>query len=73
MRVKDLVNKLNELNQDLEIYCYCEDSSASVLDIINVSSENVEKFRLDDDTPVMSFKKSPRSQTVAILEISADF
>lgn len=80
MKVQQLLDQLKKLDPSLDVLCYCESydsltekTHVLVLEVDSVSATQVEKNRLDDDTPYLKFGKSSESFDVAILELTTDF
>jgi hypothetical protein len=78
MKVKELIHKLNQLDQDLEVYCYEEGpvpiqgKNPGPFDIVDASLANVEMKRVSGK-PSMSFGGSAATRKVAIIGITPDF
>jgi hypothetical protein len=80
MKVRELQEKLSKLDPNLEVICYTEDESLlpkneafRLLDILEVSTTNAERVRLDDSTPYLKLGKGPDTSEIALLEVTADF
>jgi hypothetical protein len=80
MKVRELQQRLNKLDPELEVLCYTEDIKLvegnmgfRLLDIENVDTTQGEQVRLDDGTPHLKLGKGPASVTLATLEVTADF
>jgi len=80
MKVKELVEKLNQLDPELEVLCYSEDSNLlafehlfRLLDIHGVSIVEGEKRRGDDQIPSLKIGHTQHSQKHAVIEVTPDF
>jgi hypothetical protein len=80
MKVKELIKQLNQIDPDLEVLCYSEDSNLlaskhgfRLLDIDNVSIIEGKKRRGDDQIPSLKLGKTPYSQKHAVIEVTSDF
>ena len=78
MKVKELIHKLSQLDQDLEVYCYEEgpvpiqDQNPGPFDIVDASLANVEMKRVSGK-PTMTFGGPSTTRKVAIVGITPDF
>jgi hypothetical protein len=81
VKVKDLIYKLNQLDQNLEVYCYEEGPvliqgvTPGPFELVDVSPAPVLSSR-DGSTNKVSFKfegNVPGARNVAIIGITADF
>jgi hypothetical protein len=80
MKVRDLQDKLNKLNPDLEVVCYSEDEILQkeghvfhLFDIESIGTTFAERVRIGDNTPYLKLGKGPDSEELAILTITLDF
>ncbi len=80
MKVKQLVAKLRELDQELDVLCYTEDSDLlptkhmfKLLEIEDVSESEGERRRGNDQIPTLKFGKSPYSEKFAFINVISDF
>lgn len=80
MKVKELINKLGQLNPDTDVLCYTEDEALlpkgqlfRLLDIESVSEAEGEKCRLDDNTPYMKLGKGSASQKHVFIGVTGVF
>ena len=80
MKVKELQERLDALDPELEIVCYSEDENLLaegrdfvLLDITGVFTTDAERMRLDDGTPSLRLGKEPHSSTIGTLEVTTDF
>ena len=80
MKVKELLEQLNQFDKDLEILCNSEDAnllapghSFRLLDIHGISMIEGEKSRGDDNIPSLKICKTPHSQKHVVIEVTADF
>lgn len=78
MKVKELIQKLNQVDQDLEVYCYEEGpipiqgKNPGPFDIVGASIANVDMSRVSGK-PTMSFGGLAAKKKVAIIGITPDF
>lgn len=76
MKVRELVNQLNKLDPDLEVYCYEEGPVAingpGPFDVTDAAIVPVELNRLNGK-PAMHFGSAPNARQVVILGITPDF
>ena len=80
MKVRELREKLNNIDPEIEVLCYCEDdrflaeeTGFVLFDISAISTCAAERVRLDDGTPYLKFAKEAGTVNIATLEITADF
>ncbi len=80
MKVKELLEKLSKVNQDIDVICSCEDLGIPpenhilmLFNIVSVDIVEAEKGRSEDRIPLLKFGKSPTSKKHIILEITSDF
>ncbi len=74
MKVRELAERLNALDPELEVLCYSEDNvQVRLLEIINIGSIEGEIIRRDDQVPAIRFGRSPRSKEHAGIELTSDF
>jgi hypothetical protein len=80
MKVRDLAQKLAQMDQDLEVYCYIEDERFAtanrpffLLDIHAVTIAEGRTSRDPDGTPNVTFEHSADSWRMITLEVTADF
>jgi hypothetical protein len=80
MKVRELLAQLNQMDPELEVLCYSEDSAIlppqhgfRLFDIEATSIVEGEKTRGDDQIPSLKLGKGPQSQKHAIIEITSDF
>lgn len=80
MKVKELIEKLQKLDGNLDIICSTEDEiflaknhSFRLLEITSVEVSEAEKVRTEDRLPSLKFGQSSSSQKHAILEVTGDF
>lgn len=80
MKVKELLHRLNQLDPELEVICYSEDSDLlspkhlfRLLDVTGVSVIDGEKQRGDDGVPSFKLGKSSVSKKHAAIEVASDF
>jgi hypothetical protein len=80
MKVKELQERLDALDPELEIVCYSEDQDLLaegrgfvLLNIADLNTTNAERMRLDDGTPYLKLGDGPHSSTIATLEVTTAF
>ncbi|MGQ4878910.1 hypothetical protein ACOJCM_10115 [Billgrantia sp. LNSP4103-1] len=81
MKIKDLIEKLQQFDQDQSIVCYSEneglrsdDGPIQIFELLNVSEVEAEASRLDDGVgnPWLKFGKSDNSSRFVLIEITSD-
>jgi hypothetical protein len=78
VKVSDLIQKLSQLDPNLEVYCYEEGPvpiqgvNPGPYDIVDASSASVEMMRISGK-PMLRFSTTAASKSVAILGITPDF
>lgn len=80
MKVKELIEKLQKLDQNLTVYVTCEDPDVVVPGYLarpfvigDISMVEIETTRDKDNRPEIAATASGEGQKCAILEITADF
>lgn len=80
MKVKQVLEQLQQLAPELEILCYTEDNNLlpknhglRLLDITDISILDGERTRGEDQIPSVKIGKSASSERIAIIEVTADF
>ena len=77
MKVQELIQHLEKLDQTLDILCYIEDDDvipSNILDIVSIcTGEGKQKRRGEDGIASIKFEKSETSKKFAFIEITADF
>jgi hypothetical protein len=80
MKVRDLVEKLRDLEQDLEVCCYTEDENMlgegqlfRLLDTESVSVIEGEWCRDSSGVPGLRLGKSPSSRKIASIHVTSVF
>lgn len=80
MKVKDLLDKLSQLDPELKLVLSTEDEEIvasdelfKLFDIENVSVMDAEPVRSKDRKPTLSIGKSDQSEPIAIIKIVSDF
>lgn len=80
MKVKQLVELLSQLDQEMEIFCYSEEEPLleqghqfRILDIDGVDASEAEKLRGEDGIPTFRFAKSEEAKKVAFINVLAQF
>lgn len=76
MKLAELRDKLTDLDPNLEVLCYTEDSSLVgptrtflLLDIQAVSTPHAERMGREDGAPYLTFGKSATSEEFVVLEL----
>ncbi|KDE39784.1 hypothetical protein ADINL_1824 [Nitrincola lacisaponensis] len=81
MKIKELIEKLQQYDPEQPIACYSEDeglragdSPAQIFEVLNVSEVEAESSRLDDGTgkPWLKFGKSENASKFVLIEITSD-
>jgi hypothetical protein len=76
MKVKELIEKLEQQDPEIEILCYSEDflqeERLIFYDIKLVSTQEAEMSRVDG-RPYIYFTRTENSERFALIEITADF
>jgi len=70
--VKELINKLSELDSELEVIHFSEYDEL-VLDINEINYIEAEKIRSNDGKPLLKFGKSDVSKKYVGIELTSDF
>lgn len=80
MKVKDLVQKLNKMDSELDVFCYSEAEDLlpaghrfCLLEIEGISVIEGEKCRGDDGVPSLKLGKSQYSKKHAVINVTSDF
>ena len=80
MKVKELVAKLVQLDQELDVLCYSEDEGIvpeghgfTIFEIVAVTATDAELLRVGDGVPSLKLGKGPSSQRIAVIEVTSDF
>jgi hypothetical protein len=79
MKVKDLIEQLSTLDQDLQVYCYLDydldnEVQSNVFDIESVCATLVERHQDNNGTKRMKFTNDDKIATpTAIIMITNDF
>lgn len=80
MKVKNLKEKLDRLDPEMEVVLSCEDEHMQqngnffvLFDIQSVDVIEAEKTRLDDGRPYLKLDKSGNSTKLALVDITTDF
>ena len=80
MKVRELQQKLSELDPDLDVLCYSEDTKLVtegrgfiLLEIEAISTTHAEQVRLDDGTPYLKLGRGSGATALATLEVTSDF
>lgn len=81
MKIKELIAKLQEFDQEKSIACYSEDEGLrsnegpiQIFEVQDISETEAESFRLNDGAgkPWLRFGKSDKSSKVVLIEITSD-
>lgn len=81
MKIKELIKKLQEFDQEQSIACYSEDEGLrtdegpiQIFEVLNVSEAEAESSRLDDGRgkPWLKFGKTENSSKYVLIEITSD-
>jgi hypothetical protein len=78
-KVKDLINKLKNIDPDMDVVFYCEDiqnsvqegSEVTLFEVLEISEEHASKSR-KDGLPCISFAKKDGSKKFLVMHLSAD-
>lgn len=80
MKVKELIEKLEKLEPDLEIYGYTEDESLAkqskpfhIFDLDSVDVQVAETFRDENREPAITFGESENSRKLVFINVTTDF
>lgn len=80
MIVKELIEKLQTLDQSADVLCYTEEEVFQdkghifkLLDIVDIGESDAIKKRGDDYKPTLVFGKSKHSQKHVLIEVTGDF
>lgn len=80
MKVKELVEMLNRLDQELEVLCYTEDSELlpekhrfRLLDIGSVKVSEGERVRDKSQVPTLKLGRSLAAEEFALISVTSDF
>ena len=79
MKVKELIEKLNSMDPDLDVLCYTEDESlvgkenlGRALEVIEISRTDMEVSRNEDGVVQIKFTSSELSKPYVLFEITSD-
>ncbi len=80
MKVRELLTKLNPLDPELDVVCYCEDQGLSspesgftLFEINEISVTDGEKTRREDGTPYLKLGKSEGARPHVLIDVTSDF
>lgn len=80
MKVKELLEKLEQLDPEMDVLCSSEDSDIQspnhlfkLFDILSIEAADAEKCKGEDEMPSLKYGKSPVSEKHAIIEITSVF
>jgi len=79
MKVRELVEKLKNLDGELEVICITEDEELlpknlllRLLEITDVVVTEAETYRNNEQVPSLRIVNSPASQKYVVIEVTAD-
>ncbi|WP_022967226.1 hypothetical protein [Denitrificimonas caeni] len=81
MKIKELINKLQQFDPEQSITCYSEDEGLKsiqgpiqIFEVLSVSEVDAQASRLNDDAgkPWLKFGKTSNSSKFVLLEITSD-
>jgi hypothetical protein len=80
MKVKELIQKLQKLDAEIDIVLYTEDEifsaknhSFRLLEIASIEVSDAEKVRTENGLPYLKFGQSSSSRKHAVLVVTGDF
>ena len=80
MRVRELMERLERFDPDLEVLCATEDDELlppghgfRLLEINELSPVEGEKRRGDDQIPTLALRRSELSEKFVLIDVTADF
>lgn len=77
MKVRELIEKLQQFEQELEVLCFSEDLlppiNSKIFDICGIACSEGERRRGKDGTPLLKFGASPEAKKQVIIELTSDF
>lgn len=79
MKVQDLINKLNKLDPNLQIYGICDEENLDskiidmIFDIEEISTNNAVLSRDEKRNPKITWSSEKGSQRIAVLSLTSVF
>lgn len=80
MKVRELVERLEQVDPELDVVCYSEDEALlasghifRLLEISGVDTTEAEPVRGADEVPSLKLGKGPGSVRLAVIEVTSDF
>lgn len=80
MKIKELIEKLQQYNQECDVLCYSEDEYTlatghgfRLFDITDINVSVGVKTRGDDKIPSIKFERGENSQEHFFLDVTGDF
>lgn len=81
MKAKDIIDKLKQLDPDMDVLCYIEEDENifkkghmfRFLEIIDVSTAQGEVNRGEDGIVSMKFNRSDTSKKIGTIEVTSQF
>ena len=79
MKVQDLINKLNKLDPNLQIYGICDEENLDskiidmIFDIEEISTNNAVLSRDENRNPKITWSSEKGSQKIAVLSLTSVF
>lgn len=80
MKVRDLLEKLKNVDPNLEVFGYSEDEELlasghqfRVLDLVDIAISDAERARTDDGVPTFKFGRTANSRSHVIVEMTGSF
>ena len=79
MKVQDLINKLNKLDPNLQIYGICDEENLDskiidmIFDIEKISTNNAVLSRDEKRNPKITWSSEKGSQKIAVLSLTSVF
>ncbi len=80
MKVKELQEKLKNLDPNFEVVCYKENEGLDdkgrgfvLFDIVSIDLKQAELTRINNGIPYLKFDQSELTEKFAILEVTEDF
>ena len=72
MKVKELIEKLGKLDQEIEVLCYEDHDQFSILDILDAKMIEGKKVKVNDQVTSLRLGNSLDSQEYAGIEVTSD-
>ena len=81
VKVRELIKKLQQFDQDLEVLCYIEEEEEIIkkghrfrlLQINDLATTEGDKIRGDDGIPSIKFGKTDHSEKIVTIDITSIF